>query len=55
MPSLRRAGQESKDISFESIIRVNQRGTKYHLFIVEYKWHQSKDSKIKQNQKNVLP
>ena len=35
MPSVRHVGLESKDISFESKIRVNQRGTKYHLFMFE--------------------
>lgn len=46
MPSLRHAGLESKDTSFESIIRVNKRGTKYYLFIIEYSGISLKTKKL---------
>ena len=51
MPSLRHAGLESKDIPFESIMRVNQRGTKYHLFIAEYNVISLKTQKLSKIEK----
>ena len=55
VPRLRHAGLENKDISLESIIRVNKRCTKIPFILNKINGISPKTQKIKQNLKNVLP